>query len=279
MQEIYVNGSFVPEDQAVVSVRDRGFRLGDGLFETIAVKDGVPPLWDLHRQRLADGIAAMQLPTIDLDAVQHAAKELVARNQLTDSIMRIIVTRGIGSKGYLPLSTEATIVIDAEAADYTPLAPQTLWCSGFTRPSGAVMAFKSTHGIISTLARLEAQEHDCDDSLLFTQGGYVAETSSRNLYWAKGDTLYTPALGDGVLRGTVRQLLCAHSDFPIQTDHYQLDDLLLADEVFVTNAVSGLVSIVQLEPNGITWGVGPWAETIRTFIHDAMDSRDYCTSW
>src|SRR5690606_3430075 len=99
---VFLNGAFIPAEQAMVSVFDRGFLYGDGLFETVRVIDGRLPLWDGHWARLSRGLDALQLPAFSETELLGHAEELLRRNNLTDATLRISVSRGPGVRGYSP---------------------------------------------------------------------------------------------------------------------------------------------------------------------------------
>ncbi|MBV8939250.1 MAG: aminotransferase class IV, partial [Alphaproteobacteria bacterium] len=100
---VYLNDRFVPAGEASVSVQDRGFRFGDGVFETIALRRGEPYQWAFHMQRLEAGLAALRI-SFNTAPLLGICTELLARNGAESGLLRIAVSRGVGSQGYLPLS-------------------------------------------------------------------------------------------------------------------------------------------------------------------------------
>src|SRR5688572_5823469 len=104
---VFLNGKFVPEQEAVISVFDRGFLLGDGLFETLRVYGGVPFRWDDHQRRLQQGAEFLKLK-LPFSAGQflNAAHELIQRNRMPESLLRLTVSRGVGPRGYSPKGAE-----------------------------------------------------------------------------------------------------------------------------------------------------------------------------
>ncbi|MGZ5569184.1 MAG: aminotransferase class IV, partial [Limisphaerales bacterium] len=100
---VFLNGKFVPEEQAVVSIFDRGFLYGDGLFEAIRIRAGKPFRWNQHLQRLQQGadLLKLKLPFSSENLLTYA-QELSAKNHMPEAILRLYVSRGIGERGYSP---------------------------------------------------------------------------------------------------------------------------------------------------------------------------------
>src|SRR4051812_49078958 len=112
----YVKNKFFPKDQACISIEERGFKFGDGVFETIRISDSIPYQWDLHLARLKEGIDALKIPA-DLANLYALSLELIRKNNVKEGLLRISVSRGIGSNGYLPTTDNAgstTLVIETQ---------------------------------------------------------------------------------------------------------------------------------------------------------------------
>lgn len=251
-QYCYLNGKFIATHRARVSVQDRGFRFGDGLFETIAVHCGLPYQWELHMQRLRDGLHALTIP-FEPDDLRQPALQLISRNGLTDATLRIAISRGVGSKGYLPVNCACpTVVIEAQERITPPLDPASLWLSDIEKPSPKAMPVqhKLAQGLNSTLARMQAAQHGCLDGLLLNAHGEVCEAGSANLFWRVGEVLHTPALSCGVLAGTTRAALLRLSPYRVEQGSYPLSHLKQADAVVATNSHWQAMPISELRPEG-----------------------------
>lgn len=251
-QFCYLNGTFVPLAKATVSVQDRGFRFGDGVFETIAVYSGIPYQWELHMQRLKDGLHVLDIPA-DLNALRAPSLQLITKNGLSDATLRIAISRGVGSSGYLPTgSADSTVVIEAHDRITPPLDPACLWLAEVEKPSPKALPvqFKLAQGVNSTLARMEAARHGCLDGLLLNARGEICEAGSANLFWRVDGKLHTPALECGVLAGTTRDALLRISPYPVEQGAYPLEHLQQADAVVATNAHWQAVPVAELRPTG-----------------------------
>jgi len=230
---VFLNGRFVPEDQAVVSVFDRSFLYGDGLFETLRVFNGKPFRWTPHLERLQQGAAFLNLKLpFPPAAVRGFAEQLISRNQLPDALLRLTLSRGVGVRGYSPAgATNPTLVMSlhpapgapasgrAQAGQSPPRAgpeadvpsPQlpprwNLITSSFRLPSGERLAqFKTCNKLPQILARAEADAAGADEALLLNTDGFVVEAASSNLFWIDGDAVCTAPLASGILAGVTRE--------------------------------------------------------------------------
>lgn len=245
----------VARDRALVSIDERGFRFGDGVFETIRIHDSIPFQWELHRRRMDGGLRRLRInpPREDLYDLSLA---LIHKNKVSSGILRISVSRGIGSRGYLPtMSSDSppTVVIETMPAPKPVDQPVKLYVSDSIRPDPRMMPIqaKLMQGVNSTLARMEANDHDCDDAILLNLSGYVCETSSANIFWIKEDTLYTPGMDSGILPGTVRDAVIRLSPYTVREGNFTLHDLYDATEVFITNTGLLCASVGAIEPAGI----------------------------
>lgn len=243
-----INGKLVDESSASISVKDRGFRFGDGVFETIRIAHAAPFMWSHHLQRLTLGLNALRIDA-DLEDITTNAKLLLSKNQLNDGFLRIMVSRGVGSVGYLPMeSIKPTIVMETMPVA-TPIASPIKVCISHqlrVSPSMLPVQYKIAQGVSSTLARLEAKEQGCQEAILLNQAGHLTEGSSSNVFFITDKILHTPSLACGVLQGTIRQYLLEQTDITIKQGNYTLDDLKRADAVFMTNIAWEIIAVNEI---------------------------------
>ena len=249
-----LNGRMVLAHRAALPVTDRGFRFGDGVFETIRLENSVPYQWDNHMNRLAAGLAALRIKSGHVDWALYA-RQLIRKNKASSGFLRLAVSRGSGSRGYLPHPPAMPIswVMEYLPPLEAPNAPFTLWLSSSARVplQSLPVNHKLAQGIGSTLALMEAQDHQCDDALQLSTNGYVCETASANLFWLKNDTLFTPSLDCGCLSGTTRDALLRLSPLPIRLVQAGLNDLREAEALFITNSRLGVWPVRTLKP--LSW--------------------------
>ena len=270
-----INGQRIEADKAFIAIQDRGFRYGDGVFETIAVHGAVPYQFEWHMNRLQHGLNAIKIK-YDITSLPENCRKLIHDNHVAEGLLRIQITRGVGSKGYLPaLESSPTVVIETSAIPEIVDKRGALWQSNYCKisPHALPIQYKLCQGLNSTLARTEAQENHCFDALLLNESGQLCETSSGNIFWRKKGAVYTPSLSCGILEGSTRAaLLRLHPD--INETEATLDTLLHADAVCVTNVVWKAFPVYGLMPVGVQWDSKEFADHL-TILLDA-DRQDYC---
>lgn len=243
-QITWLNGRFLPADEARVPVADRGFRFGDGVFETIRLVRGAPYQWNLHMARLTQGLTALRIaqPTADWLSI---ARELVAQNKASEGFLRIAVSRGVGSQGYMPnADIQPTCVMEFIPPSPLPTQPFTLWQSHEVRPASN---YKQAQAIACTLALMEARDEGCDEALLLSRDGMVSETASANLFWLKDDQLFTPALATGCVAGTTRATILQLGRVNEIVTH--ASTLADAQAVFIANVRLGIWPVTSIAPH------------------------------
>jgi branched-chain amino acid aminotransferase len=255
---VFLNGKFVPEEKAVISVFDRGFLYGDGLFETIRVFNGKPFRWREHVERLREGaeFLGIKLP-YSAEQLEEIADKLIARNKMRDSILRITLSRGTGLPGYSPIGAgKPTLAMSLRAAPKPKNPP--VWklvTSSFRIPANDPLArFKTSNKLPQVLARAEADEAGADEALLLNTDGYVAEGTSSNVFWAKRGGLYTPPLAAGILPGVTRSAvieIVAGLGIRIREKNVRLKELALADGIFLSLTSWGIVEAGTLDARAL----------------------------
>jgi branched-subunit amino acid aminotransferase/4-amino-4-deoxychorismate lyase len=186
---VFLNGPFLPEAEAVVPVSDRGFLLGDGLFETVRVAKGRPFRFAQHLERLSRGadFLKIKLPFTPKELQQFSA-QLIERNALPESVLRLTLTRGVGSRGYsIAGADRPTLAMTLHSLPPVNPDEPLMWrlvTSTFRIPAGDALAtFKTTSKVLNVLARVEAEERGADEALLLNTNGEVAETAGGNFFW------------------------------------------------------------------------------------------------
>ena len=193
---VFLNGQFVPEEQAVVSVFDRGFLYGDGLFETMRVFNGRIFRWEQHLARLQRGLEFLKLNvSLNPANLRDVADRLVDENQLSDSLLRLTVSRGVGKRGYSPVGADKpTVVMSVHPAP--TLSAQNGWkavISTVRLPAGEELAtHKTCSKLPQILARMEADAAGADEALLLNTEDLVVEGAPQVL--AVGDAAEVPVV-------------------------------------------------------------------------------------
>ncbi|MDG5494581.1 MULTISPECIES: aminotransferase class IV [Azospirillaceae] len=210
MSSIWLNGEFLPADKPALLASDRGLTLGDGLFETIAVKAGAPLRLEAHCQRLRSGadFLGLRVPLAD-DALANAVAGIVAANGLHDAAVRLTLTAGPAPRGLpRPAMLAPTLLLTAGPlpGELPParLIIATRTCRNEHSP---LSRLKTLNYLDSIIARNEAQARGADDAILLNSRGQVAEASAANLFVRLDGHWLTPPVSDGALPGTMRAAL------------------------------------------------------------------------
>ncbi|HEY1490129.1 MAG TPA: aminotransferase class IV, partial [Verrucomicrobiae bacterium] len=203
----------MPEAEAFISLNDRGFLLGDGLFETVRVANGKTFRFAQHLERLMRGAEFLKIkPPFTPKELEKFSSQLIAQNQMPESVLRVTLTRGPGARGYSPKNAGTPML----AMTLHPLPPQSAdeplqWSmvtSSYRIPaSDALSSFKTTSKILNVMARAEAEEKGADEALLLNSNGEVAETAGGNLFWVYQEKICTVPTGRGVLPGITRAVV------------------------------------------------------------------------
>jgi branched-chain amino acid aminotransferase len=276
MASVIINSQLLPEEQAHIPISDRGFRYGDGVFETIAVQGGVPYQFEVHIERLTKGLAALKI-AFDAQTLAAQAKQLLRANDVKEGLLRIQVTRGSGSRGYLPeknAATGALCVLETMPMPQISGKPATLWQTRYTKPSpkSLPVQFKLCQGLNSILARMDADENNCFDALLCNEQKHVCETSSGNIFWVKDKILFTPAIACGVLEGSMRSAILRLSPWRVQEVDATAGQMTRADAVFISNVAWKVLAVNEIKPQGIHWNSEALAAEMHALIEQDIAS-------
>lgn len=206
---IWLNGALVAAEAARIDPADRGLLLGDGLFETMRVAEGVPRHAARHLARLQAGALLLRLDLPGADALHEALAAVVAVQGLADCVLRLTVTRGPGPRGMLPARPQHPTVLVTAAPLPPPAGPaDVIIARGITRDEGSPLSrIKSLNYLPSILARIEAEERGATEALLLSQAGTVAESSAATVLLRRDGEWLTPRLEDGALPGIRRAVL------------------------------------------------------------------------
>lgn len=253
---VFLNGRFLAEEAALVSVFDRGFLYGDGLFETLRVVRGQPFLWDAHMERFARGAVVLKLrPPLTSMEMRRAADRLIQFNALPNGVLRVTLTRGHGPRGYSPKGADRpTLAMTLHAAPRPggkrPAGVRLITSSFRVAAGDPLASVKTCNKLPHILARAEADAAGADDALLLNARGRLAEATSSNLFWLSGDALLTPPSRAGALMGITRGVVFELArKLGLATG--EVDDkpsvLRHAAGAFLTNSVSGITAVVELD--------------------------------
>jgi branched-chain amino acid aminotransferase len=272
----WVDGRIVKANEPVLTVFDRGFQLGDGVFETLRARGAHPTELDEHVARLRRSAAGLEIPLPDdvAPTLARAIDELLATEGLGgpegDASIRITVSRGpFYGRGLLPPDEHpaATIVVQAWPVPPTPAGHLEqglhLVASVVRRdPESPLSSLKTTSRADFVHARIEARAAGADDALFLTIDGYLSEATSANLFLVRDGALATPSLACAILAGTTRDwILRWAASVGLRPDEGLLTvrDLVEAEEAFLSSSVAGILPVTRFAGDPIGDGrPGEW---------------------
>jgi branched-chain amino acid aminotransferase len=277
---LYVNGSFVPETKAWLSPLDRGFTLADGIFETLVAQgDRVFRPTD-HLARLQHGAQALHIALQSAAELSEAIGGCLWRNGYPRSVVRLTVSRGMDPGRGLDVTPGITPSVVIRVSPWqNPLMSlpegRRLVVSAIRRNDLSPLArIKSLSYVEGVIARLEARESGADDALLCNTRGYLTGATSSNMFAVVMGGLVTPAEEDGALPGVARRTVLEEANrLGIATQERSLtpEDAAGANEMFLTNVVTGLVPVVYLDGNRVGTGApGPMTERLAAAYWDRV---------
>jgi aminodeoxychorismate lyase len=253
---VFLNGKFVPANEAVVPVNDRGFMYGDGLFETTRIVGGRAFRLAQHLERMVRGADYLKIPIpYPPKEIQKFVTQLVEMNSMPEGVLRITLTRGSGERGYTPAMTEKPLLV----MTLHPLPPMpaegplqwSMITSSYHVPaSGAISSFKTTSKILHVFARIEAHERGAEEALLLNTNGEVAETAGGNIFWVYQNSICTVPTGRGVLPGITRAVvleICQSLGLETNKRVIKPQHLRNAEGIFVSQSVLGIVPVVAFD--------------------------------
>lgn len=255
---IYIDGKFLPEPDAKVSVFDHGLLYGDGIFEGIRFYNGRVFKLTEHLERLWDSARAIMLTIpMTIQEMEAALLETIRRNNLRDGYIRLVVTRGKGNLGLSPdrCPVASVIIIAATIQLYPPEAYErgmTVVTVATRRMAPAALspAVKSLNYLNNIMAKVEANMCKADEGLMLNEEGYVAECTGDNVFIVKRGEIFTPPIYAGSLRGITWQAvldIAAELGLKVNVGNLTRYDLYTADEFFLTGTAAEVIAAVKLD--------------------------------
>lgn len=245
-----VNGQFANS----ISLDNRGLAYGDGLFETILVRNGSALWLDEHLQRLAQGARRLSIPC-DTDVLAGDCSRLIANVGANDAILKIVLTRGAVNRGYSPLAAASHRIVSL-----SPLAPAATgyWqqgvalglCQTRLARQPQLAGIKHLNRLEQVLAAGEMQRRGFDEGLVLDEAGKIIEATRSNVFMAVAGCLVSPSLNDCGVKGIMRQQILSTAKrigLRVVIGAVEMSTLRKADEVFICNSVIGIWPVIKIE--------------------------------
>lgn len=250
-QFINFNGDIIPADQPVLDVSNRGFRYGDGLFESMRLMKGGIRYVDLHADRVRKGLRTLKMDSwshVDSFFIKEKAEELIRRNKISqDARLRLTFFRDAGGL-YSPSSNKMGYVLEASELNESQYGMNSKGLivdvyDEVTKPVNQLSNLKTCNSLVYVLAGVFKDKNALDEVLVLNNNGFLCESVSSNVFVVYDRKLYTPALSEGCIGGVMRQVvikLAKENGIPLVEAQINPEILNEADEVFLTNAVKGI---------------------------------------
>lgn len=273
MRTVYLNGDYLPENEARISVFDRGFLFADGVYEVTTVLDGKLIGFDGHIERLKRSLSELKYDVeVDREKLLDIHRELIARNDLDQGMIYLQVTRGDpGDRDFAfpPPDTRATWVLFTQEKQVigTPAETKGLKVISLDDLRWGRRDIKTVQLLYPSLAKMEAKAKGADDAWM-VQDGFVTEGTSNNAYIVKDGTIITRNLTNDILHGITRKavLECAKLlQMKVEERPFTLEEAYAADEAFATSASGFTNPVVEIDGNAIGTGrPGPVGDKLRS---------------
>lgn len=249
----YVNGEYGPIDKAVVSVEDRGYQFGDAVYEVIASRRGRMFLVEQHLDRLERSMQALSLAGFSREHMREAVDELFRRSGLSRAAVYIQVSRGVAQRVHsFPEATKPQVVMTVREVTERPAAVREQGAAAVTVADlrWGRCDIKSVQLLPNVLAKQKANESGAEDAIFVSDKGIVREATSSNVFIVQEGTVITHPTDRRILAGITRGVIidiCCDMSLPLEERYYDKQEMLRADEVFLTGTTTDVLSVVRID--------------------------------
>jgi branched-chain amino acid aminotransferase len=255
--KVWVNGELLEHDDSQVGVFDHGLTVGDGVFETIAARDGRPLAMTRHLARLVRSAVALGLPAPETGALRAAVDHVTAASGATDAVIRVVYTSGTG-----PLGSDRGNGTPTAAVLLGPLPDRPPITDVVTVPwprneRGALVGIKTTSYAENVLALAEARRHGASEAIFANTAGNLCEGSGTNVFLVVDGLLLTPPLSAGCLAGVTRSLIIECCGLHVVERDVPITALAEAEEAFLTSATRNVQAVRAVDGRPMPSCPGP----------------------
>ncbi|MBZ0274354.1 D-amino-acid transaminase [bacterium] len=266
----YVNGRFLPIDEATVSIDDRGYQFGDGVYEVVYAFDRRPFLLDEHLARLAQSLDGLRIRGVAIDDMRRVIEDLARRGDPRRSKIYLSITRGVAPRNHIfPVDLIPTVVATVRPAGEPPAGALSEGISAITARDirWGRCDLKTLNLLGNVIARQAAEEAGAQEAILVSDDGLVREGSSANVFLVMSGAVKTHPCDAHILPGITRNLvvrLARENGIEVREEAPPREDLFAADEIFVTGTVAELAAVTRLDGRRIGDGKpGPMTLRLR----------------
>jgi branched-chain amino acid aminotransferase len=271
---LWLDRKLVPAGEARVSPFDHGLLVGDGVFETLRVYDGVPFAWTRHHQRLVRSAAGLGLTPPGSQELRAAVDAVLAANGLTEGRVRLTVTGGPSPLGSERGDGPPTVMVVAAAAVPWPPTVDVVIVPWSRNENGAVAGLKTTSYAENVRALAYARERGGGEALFLNTRGELCEATGSNVFAIADGVLRTPPADAGCLLGVTRALvleLCAENGIPAEEAVLGPEAVRDADEAFLTSSTREVQPIASVDGRALAAAPGPASEKLAGLLTELID--------
>jgi len=238
-KHVIKNHRLIEETQAQISIHERGFLFGDGIFETLKISRGKIYDFDAHFKRIEAALKILKF-SAEISELEKRSQKLIKKNKIKNGILRISISRGSGSIGYLPTYENKPLIIIETLRERELPKKITLGISKITAPK---IPFKSMNALPYIMNKIAASEEKKFDLVMLSEKKFIAETSSANIFWVKNGQIFTPHESCNIVLGCIRKKLLKMPELKIKEAKAKISALKNADEIFLTNSAFLLLCV------------------------------------
>ena len=268
---VYLNGEYLPEDEARISIFDRAVLFGDAIYEVAGVLDGKLIDFEAHMQRYARSLGELQIPApLEKQQILSAFRKLVELNHVDEGLVYMQVTRGEADRDFVwqgELKPTVFMFTQDKLSAENKTAETGIILKSVDDIRWARRDIKSVNLLGQVLAKKAASDAGAHEALMVDSDGYITECSAASFYIVKDDLLLTRPLNNDILSGVTRKALlalCITHGIRLVETRFRLEDALQADEAFISGASSYVLPVVQIDDQQISGGLpGPWFRKLR----------------
>jgi D-alanine transaminase len=276
---VYVNGEYLPETEAKVSIFDRGFLMADAVYEVTSVLGGKLIDFEGHAVRLARSLNELDMPQpLSKDELLDIHRELVLLNDITDGMIYLQISRGApNDRDFVfpdPETTKPTVVLFTQnkpGLAQSPVAKKGLKVISIEDVRWGRRDIKTVQLLYPSMGKMMAKKAGCDDAWM-VEDGFVTEGTSNNAYIIKGNKIITRALSNDILHGITRAAVlrfAREAQMDVEERNFTIADAQDADEAFITSASTFVMPVVEIDGAAVgTGAVGPMATRLREIYLD-----------
>jgi len=258
-----LNGQIFKNEEVNLSPQNRGFKYGDAIFETVKVLNNKVVFWEDHYFRLMASMRMLRMEIPMTFTLEFLEEEILKTTKEIDGDnfrVRLSVYRKDGGL-YTPKTNEVDFLIEANQLNYQQKEKYTIdLYKDFYNFSGLLSTVKTTNRMLNTIASIYASENDFDNCILLNERRGVVEVTNGNVFIIKGNTVKTPALAEGCIKGIIRnkviEILQKNKDFVLEETSISPFEIQKADEVFITNAIIGIQPVTNYRKKTFTTEIG-----------------------